>query len=163
PAERGGLAVGGGAPGINAALEMVGEYTVVVLANLDPPAAEDLAAAIRQQLMPGAAAGGHERRMIRAGAPGGPLGRPGRTLLPAAAVEVPMERSGQLPVVMVKVNGQGPFRFAIDTGGAGAARIDSALAARLGLRTVGEVHAGDPSGLHPVTMAVVAVDSIEIG
>ena len=35
-----GLAAGGGAPGINAAIECIGPYTIIVLANLDPPAAE---------------------------------------------------------------------------------------------------------------------------
>jgi len=30
---------GGGAPGMNGELEMCGDYTVVALANLDPPAA----------------------------------------------------------------------------------------------------------------------------
>ncbi len=37
------LAVAGGSPGVNAAFAVAGPYTLVVLANLDPPAAEELA------------------------------------------------------------------------------------------------------------------------
>jgi hypothetical protein len=42
----------GGAPGINAAIEgdLPGGYDLVVLANLDPPAAEAVAAAVRDWL-----------------------------------------------------------------------------------------------------------------
>ena len=47
---RGGLGAAGGAPGINAALESDGAWTVVVLANLDPPAATSVAQAIRRGL-----------------------------------------------------------------------------------------------------------------
>ncbi len=38
-----GVAVGGGAPGLNAAVEIEGGWTVVVLSNFDPPSAETLA------------------------------------------------------------------------------------------------------------------------
>lgn len=46
---RNDLGVAGGAPGINAELDsgLSGGYTVIVLANYDPPAAEDVAQAIR--------------------------------------------------------------------------------------------------------------------
>jgi hypothetical protein len=47
---RGGIGAAGGAPGINAALESDGRWTVVVLANLDPPAATSVAQAIRRGL-----------------------------------------------------------------------------------------------------------------
>jgi D-alanyl-D-alanine carboxypeptidase len=47
---RGGLGIAGGAPGINAILESDGAWTVVVLANLDPPAAERLGVAIHRPL-----------------------------------------------------------------------------------------------------------------
>ena len=44
PDPRGiGLGVAGGAPGVNAELEIGGEMTVIVLANLDPPSASDVA------------------------------------------------------------------------------------------------------------------------
>ena len=49
PADSGsyGLGFGGGAPGVNAALEIDGEWTIVVLGNLDPPAASSAAAHLR--------------------------------------------------------------------------------------------------------------------
>ncbi len=40
------IGIGGGAPGINAMVEARGEWTVIVLANLDPPAASQPAMAI---------------------------------------------------------------------------------------------------------------------
>jgi hypothetical protein len=46
----GGLGVAGGAPGINANLESDGTWTIVVLANLDPPAATSVGQAIRKAL-----------------------------------------------------------------------------------------------------------------
>jgi len=47
----GGIGAAGGAPGINAALESDGAWTIVVLANLDPPAAIDVARSLRQALI----------------------------------------------------------------------------------------------------------------
>ena len=46
----GGLGIAGGAPGINGILESSKAWTVVVLANLDPPAAQQLGTAIHRQL-----------------------------------------------------------------------------------------------------------------
>jgi CubicO group peptidase (beta-lactamase class C family) len=47
---QGGLGVAGGAPGINAALEMDGRggYTVIVLSNYDPPSATDVSQQVRK-------------------------------------------------------------------------------------------------------------------
>ena len=42
-----GIGVAGGAPGVNAELEMGGEYTVIVMTNLDPPSASDVARHLR--------------------------------------------------------------------------------------------------------------------
>ena len=44
------MGIGGGAPGINAIIETRGEWTVIVLANLDPPAAQAVGAAIADAL-----------------------------------------------------------------------------------------------------------------
>jgi hypothetical protein len=161
----GGIGIAGGSPGCNAMLEMEGNWTLVVLANLDPPAAERVGEAARDWMMRAGGAGGGPgmRRIVRAGGPGDPLGAPAGVRLPPGGVDVPMVRAGHIPAVEVKVNGQGPFLFGIDTGGAGAARIDSALAAKLGLAKAGEVMAGDPSGKNMVPMALVHVESIELG
>jgi CubicO group peptidase (beta-lactamase class C family) len=52
PRSKGNLGIAGGAPGINAALELDLEtgYTVIVLGNYDPPAATDVARKIRRLL-----------------------------------------------------------------------------------------------------------------
>jgi D-alanyl-D-alanine carboxypeptidase len=47
---EGGLGIAGGAPGLNGILESSKTWTVVVLANLDPPAAQQLGVAIHRQL-----------------------------------------------------------------------------------------------------------------
>jgi len=161
----GGLGVAGGFPGVNAVLEMAGDYTLVVMANLDPPAASSFARQVREWL--GEADGpGPRRRVTRTSDTGGPAESyesPRTTVVPADGAEVPMLRSGHMPAVHVMLNGQGPFLFAIDTGGAGTARVDTALAARLGLEKVGEALGGDPSGRNARAMALVAIDSLQIG
>jgi D-alanyl-D-alanine carboxypeptidase len=45
-----GVGIAGGAPGINAMVESAGDWTVVVLANLDPPAASQVGQAIVKAL-----------------------------------------------------------------------------------------------------------------
>jgi len=203
-----GLGIGGGAPGINAAIETLGPYTVIVLANLDPPAAGMPAQWLSQRLPYDGPV--MERRMISAGSghpgargsgpgagpgegsgggesPGGgegpgvdveshksggpevvvaPVRRrhvPERTTIPAAGVEVAMLELDHLPGVEVMINGQGPFRFGIDTGGQGSARIDSTLAVRLGLAVVGQARSGDPSGRNPRITNLVRIDALQIG
>lgn len=42
-----GIGLAGGAPGVSAELEIGGEYTIVVLSNLDPPSASDVAKHLR--------------------------------------------------------------------------------------------------------------------
>ena len=190
----GGLGIAGGSPGVNASLEAVGPYTLVVLANLDPPAAERLSARARRLIrraegMRRAESGrgvegigddgqaGDRRRGDGSGDAGSggdgggphhadaddPLSAPQRSFVPPQGVEVPMTLATHLPSIEVMVNGKGPFHFAIDTGGAGAARVDSAFAAAMGMKVVGEVWGGDPSGKNQRRMDVVAIDSIEIG
>ena len=46
PGAESDMGIGGGAPGINAIVEATGEWVVIVLANLDPPAAQQVGAAI---------------------------------------------------------------------------------------------------------------------
>lgn len=66
PRGRGGLGIAGGAPGINAAVELdfgTG-YTVIVLANYDPPAAVNIARKARRFLAAAGAGGGKKRAAI---------------------------------------------------------------------------------------------------
>lgn len=79
------------------------------------------------------------------------------------AVEVPMLFRGPMPAVEVMVNGQGPFLFAIDTGGAGQARVDTSLVERLKLKTVGQVQAGDGSGSNVRSLDLVELETVAFG
>ncbi len=167
-ADPGGIGIAGGAPGINAALEISGDDVLVVLTNLDPPAAERVAAASRGYLARAAGGTGARLETRVGGEPhamhvhaGGE--HPEHTAVPEGGVEVPMHFSGHLPAVDVMVNGKGPYRFAIDTGAGGLARIDSSLAAELGLTRIGEVHAGDPSGRNLRVQPLMKLDTIELG
>ena len=68
--------------------------------------------------------------------------------------------AGGRPVALININGQGPFRFVIDTG-ANRSVLSKAVAARLGLATSGEdiVHSID--GSEPANM--VHVESLSFG
>src|ERR1043165_1417548 len=79
-----------------------------------------------------------------------------------STVDVPMILLGSRPAIEVMVNGQGPFVFAIDTGAAGMARVDSSLADRLHLKVVGRMQAGDGSG-RSRSINVGQLDSIAFG
>lgn len=50
PGVGGDLGIAGGAPGTSAVIESNGEWTVIVLSNLDPPTGEDLGSAIARAL-----------------------------------------------------------------------------------------------------------------
>lgn len=78
-------------------------------------------------------------------------------------VRLPFTFDGHLPVVEVKINGEGPFRFALDTGLAGQITIGRDLATKLKLEKVGEARTSDPSGQNPQTRDVVRMDSLELG
>src|ERR1041385_1524978 len=75
----------------------------------------------------------------------------------------PMQMRGWMPVVEVKLNGQGPFAFMIDTGAGMQADIDTSVAARLHLQPSGRAINGDPSGENDREVATVIIDSIMIG
>ena len=171
PDGRLGLGIGGGAPGLNAAVEMAGDYTIIVLANLDPPAAQRVASSLRAWL-PGTGGGG--RRVRVGGGAHAETGKgpqvvshepkgPDRTAVPESGAEVEMSRSEHLPAVSVMIDGRGPYRFALDTGGGMSASIDSTVAAALKLEPIGQVRAGDPSGRNPITLDLVRLESLSIG
>ena len=162
-----GSPIAGGVPGVNAVLEMEGDDTLVV--HGQPRSARrrrGWRSEMRDWLGQSTTARAPRRRIIQTTEPyrsrclrrraNDRAARGRRSRCPCCA-------HGHLPAVHVMVNGQGPFRFAIDTGGAGTARIDTALAERLGLVKVGEMRGGDPSGRNAQTMALVAIDSLQIG
>lgn len=78
-------------------------------------------------------------------------------------VDVPMLFSGTRPVVEVRVNGQGPFRFLLDTGAAGVARIDTSLAERLRLRPEGQQDASDAGAAGHATLRQFHLASLSLG
>jgi hypothetical protein len=81
----------------------------------------------------------------------------------SAVAVAPMQMRGLMPVVEVKLNGQGPFAFMIDTGAGMQADIDVSVAARLNLRANGRVLNGDPSGLNDREVSTATIDSLTFG
>ena len=81
---------------------------------------------------------------------------------PAAAIELPMKLRGAMPAVEVRVNGEGPFLFAIDTCASGMGRVDSSLVQKLGLEIVGQASGSDGSG-KGTPMTVARIDYLELG
>jgi hypothetical protein len=75
----------------------------------------------------------------------------------------PLQMRGLMPVVEVKVNGQGPFAFMIDTGAGMQADIDVSVAQRLNLRANGRVLSGDPSGINDTEVSTATIDSLTLG
>src|SRR2546423_13100715 len=72
----------------------------------------------------------------------------------------PMQMRGWMPVVEVKLNGEGPFAFMIDTGAGMQADIDTSVAVRLKLRSNGRAINGDPSGENDREVETTTIDSI---
>jgi predicted aspartyl protease len=74
----------------------------------------------------------------------------------------PMEITHGKPFVKVMINGQGPFRFVIDTGTGAEAFITPELADRLSLPVVGQTRLSDPSGQGKQRVPVVLLQSMEL-
>jgi predicted aspartyl protease len=66
------------------------------------------------------------------------------------------------PYVMVEVNGQGPFRFLIDTGTGGQAIVTDELADLLHLPVIGHTRLTDTSGLGEQRSETVLIDSLHV-
>src|SRR6267142_5338574 len=75
----------------------------------------------------------------------------------------PMHFRGLMPVIEVKLNGQGPCVFEIDTGGGMQADIDPSIATQLKLEPLGKVRSGDPSGLNDRELDTTRIASIAFG
>lgn len=81
----------------------------------------------------------------------------------ATVAIAPMSWRGLMPVIEVKLNGQGPFAFAIDTGAGMQADVDTAVAARLKLQSSGRVLNGDPSGENDREVETATIASVSFG
>jgi predicted aspartyl protease len=63
--------------------------------------------------------------------------------------------------VSARVNGDGPFRFAIDTGASGIGRADASLVSKLGLNVHGEGSTSD--GVSIASAKLVTLKTLELG
>lgn len=79
-----------------------------------------------------------------------------------AVVELPMERYGQRPLVDVKIEGHGPYKFILDTGADGST-VDAALAKELNLRVTGATRLSSPAGGEGVESSNLMIDTLEAG
>lgn len=76
-------------------------------------------------------------------------------------VHVPFETVDGRIYVKAQVNGQGPFRFAVDTGASGSGRADSTLVTQLGLPLHGESSTSD--GVRSARVDTVHIASLQLG
>ncbi|MCP4546916.1 MAG: PDZ domain-containing protein [bacterium] len=86
-------------------------------------------------------------------------------VLPARAqsqASVPIHYYGNLPTIDVVINGQGPFRFILDTGATGIV-FDVGLPSRLDLEATGTILIGDPNNPEGIEADVFTVAELAIG
>lgn len=81
----------------------------------------------------------------------------------ATVATAPLQMRGLMPIVEVKLNGQGPFAFMIDTGAGMQADIDPSVVERLRLQINGRAINGDPSGENDREVATTTIESLAIG
>lgn len=79
----------------------------------------------------------------------------------AALVRVPFEIVRGRVYVQARVNGGGPYRFAVDTGASGMGRADASLVTMLHLPVTGADQSSD--GVSTETVNTVHLNSIELG
>lgn len=77
------------------------------------------------------------------------------------AMRVPFEQVDGRIYVQARVNGRGPFRFAIDTGASGVGRADSSLVAALGLPVLAPTANSD--GLSTAQADTTRLATLEVG
>ena len=75
---------------------------------------------------------------------------------------VPMVLFDGRPIVSVRVNGKGPFEFALDTGVTGTL-VSPELAHQLGLPDMGLALTGRPGTAAPARATVTRIDKLELG
>jgi len=76
-------------------------------------------------------------------------------------MHVPFEIVDGRIYVQARVNGRGPFRFAVDTGASGIARADASLVSSLGLTIQGQTSTSD--GIQTAEVDMTHLNSIELG
>ena len=86
---------------------------------------------------------------------------PGKIELRTPEVSVPMHWLMKKPMVDVKINGKGPYRFFLDTGAQGSV-LDQALAEDLKLPVLGDGRVGSPGG-KGLPAKKVRLDRLEVG
>ena len=78
-----------------------------------------------------------------------------------ALVRVPFEIVRGRIYVQARVNGEGPYRFAVDTGASGLGRVDTSLVSALHLTVSGSVQSSD--GVSTATVNTVHLNSLALG
>jgi predicted aspartyl protease len=78
-----------------------------------------------------------------------------------AVLRVPFQVVDGRIYVDARVNGQGPFRFAVDTGASGPGRADASLVARLGLAVTGTGETSDT--VASARVGTVRLATLELG
>jgi predicted aspartyl protease len=96
-------------------------------------------------------------------APATPPGACRFAALPAAdlLVRVPFDVVDGRVYVQARANGQGPFRFAVDTGASGTGRLDASLASTLHVPAAASVENSD--GVQTQTVGATHLDSLALG
>jgi len=84
---------------------------------------------------------------------------PARISVPPDGLTVPMQDMGGRPVVELKINGKGPYRFILDTGAMTTVIADD-LSRELSLSPPQGLHVASPDGRTPP--AIVLVDNLRI-
>jgi predicted aspartyl protease len=94
---------------------------------------------------------------------GSPSGACALAALPATEllVRLPFETVDGRVYVPVRVNGRGPFRFAVDTGASGTGRLDASVVSTLGLPPVGKDESSD--GVRAQVVDTTRLDSLALG
>jgi len=87
------------------------------------------------------------------------IAAPAMIEVPAGGISLPMQDVGGRPIVDVKINGKGPYRFIFDTG-ASMTVIDSELNDELKLPAVPGMHAAPGHGPTPT---IVSVEALGVG
>lgn len=77
------------------------------------------------------------------------------------AMRIPFETVDGRIYVQAKVDGRGPYRFAVDTGASGLGRADSSLVAALGLETGRPATNSD--GIATAAIDTTTFDSLDVG